>query len=430
MKSIYLTITASVIIGLVALGWLLDLVFDATSNTSQHDGIDSYRLVADVVNRQLQGVPEALIDINIDELNQRYSLTFKLEHLDNLALPATLIEQLRQGQQLLLESELNPYILSLLNEDGKVLHIDLPSNSEPETFLQIFLTLCLYVGICLVMIIWLYPLTRSLSLLSKAAERFGKGQLDARVPTRRISYIHTIERSFNQMAEQINELLIENKVLADSLLHDLRTPLACLRFGLEAAQDSNDKDKISTYLGRMDDEVSRMEIMLEEFLEYAKFENNRLKLSFTAEDITQTVHDLVNDFSPVCQAKNLTLCNLSKQEPIICTIDQHWMYRLLMNLLSNATKHAKQKIYIGCRCIGQKVLITVEDDGIGIPGDMVEDVFKPFHTLEKSRSREQFGFGLGLAVVKKIASMHNAQVSVTTSSVLGGACLTLTIPIN
>ena len=430
MKRIYLTIILSIVFGLVALGWLLDRVFDATSQTDQQDEVAPYRVMADVIHWQLSSLPEPLLEGRIDALNARYDLSFQLEHLDNLVLPPPLIEQLKHNDGLVLESEAGPYILRQLNEEGRVLHIGLPPKSEPETFLQILLTLCLYGGICLIMIIWLYPLTRSLSQLSRAAGRFGRGQLDARVPTNKFSYIHKIESSFNQMAEQINELLIENKVLADSLLHDLRTPLACLRFGLEAAQDCHDQTKIDSYLQRMDEEVTRMESMLEEFLEYAKFENNRLNLSFTRQDISQTIGDLAGDFLPVCQAKKLQLTNLCKPDAIFCLIDRHWMYRLLMNLLSNASKHAKQQIYIACQVIGDRVLITVEDDGPGIPEDMIEEIFKPFHTLEKSRNREQVGFGLGLAVVKKIASMHNGQVSVTESATLGGACFTLTLPLD
>ena len=429
MKRIYSTIIISIVLGLVVLGWLLDRVFDATSQDSQQDDIAPYRVMADVIHWQLASLPEPLLNRHIDSLNSRYDLQFKLEHLENLVLPEPLIQQLKGEDGLVLESESGPYILRQLNEQGLVLHIDLPAKAPPETFLQIFLTLCLYAGISLIMVIWLYPLTRSLSQLSRAADRFGKGRLNVRVPTHKFSYIHTIESSFNRMAEQINELLIENKVLADSLLHDLRTPLACLRFGLEAAQGCRDRDKIQVYLGRMDAEVVRIESMLEEFLEYAKFENNRLNLAFTQQDITQIIAELNSDFLPVCNAKQLSLTNLCKQEALICSIDRHWMYRLLMNLLSNATKHAKHQIYIGCQVIGDKALITVEDDGPGIPEDMMEDIFKPFHTLEKSRNRQQAGFGLGLAVVKKIASMHNGQVSVTESSTLGGACFTLTLPV-
>ncbi len=112
-------------------------------------------------------------------------------------------------------------------------------------------------------------------------QKIGEGQLSVRIKPSRFSYIKMLENSFNNMASKIEKLVADNKILARSLSHDIRTPIACLRFGLEAAIESDTLDKKNNYLARMDSELTNMEEMTSAFLEYASMERQVLHLKKT-----------------------------------------------------------------------------------------------------------------------------------------------------
>ena len=91
------------------------------------------------------------------------------------------------------------------------------------------------------------PLAKRLSVLNEAAKQFASGNTQARINASHFTYIRDVELTFNRMASQIEKLVAENKLMASSLSHDIRTPIACLRFGLDAALDTHDEKKIKTY---------------------------------------------------------------------------------------------------------------------------------------------------------------------------------------
>jgi len=431
LRRLYLSIIFTVISSLIVMGWALDKVFEASS-TPEPDGEFSYYFqLAQGLQRQLSHQSDLGLAEQVALLAEDFKLKLTLEHKSNLALPAELLSALDSGRGVVLDSETGPYILQPLMESEYSLQLFIPQQPERGSrALELVLTMALYLGLCTVLILWLLPLTRRLSLLNKTADRFGLGELDARVPSSQFSYISTLEASFNRMANQVNELVTENKLLADSLSHDLRTPLACLRFGIDAALDAQDPQKKQNYLLRIEDEVERMEQMIEAFLEYAKIERQGLQLNRQAVKIYPLLLGIVNELQPLAEKQQRKITNLCQISELEITADRHWLYRLLLNLLTNAIHYSKQDIYINFQQLQGKLLITVEDDGDGIPEDKQQEVFKPFTRLEKSRNRNIEGFGLGLAMVSRIADWHHGQISVTGSAALGGACFKLSLPLN
>lgn len=430
MRRLYLSIILTVISSLIVMGWALDKVFEASSSPEPDGEFSYYFQLAQGLQRQLSHQSNMSLPEQVALLAEDFKLKLTLEHNHNLALPAELLSALNDGQGVVLDSENGPYILQPLVESEYSLQLFIPVQHEHESrVLELVLTMALYFGLCTVLTLWLLPLTRRLSLLNKAADRFGQGELEARVSTSQFSYISTLEASFNRMANQVNELVTENKLLADSLSHDLRTPLACLRFGIDAALDAEDPQKKQNYLLRIEDEVERMEQMIEAFLEYAKIERQGLQLNRQTVSIYPLLMDIVNELQPLAEKQQRKLTNLCQASELVLTADRHWLYRLLLNLLTNAIHYSKHDIYINFQQLQGKLLITVEDDGAGIPEDKQQEVFKPFTRLEKSRNRNVEGFGLGLAMVARITDWHHGQISVTRSAALGGACFKLTLPL-
>lgn len=429
MKKIYLGIIFTVIGSLIALGWALDQVVE----TNMEEGAPGEFLLYQKV---LQGMSNGLSQLESEQLSsqvrrfaEQFQLAVNLEEVANLALPAELAEELTRSNMLALQSESETYFLFRIpNHPDYLLQMSLPAENADRPFLDIALTVLLYLGISLALVVWLVPLTTRLSLLNKIAAKFGQGQLDVRITPSRLSYISGLEQSFNRMAAQIEKLVADNKLLAGSLSHDLRTPVACLRFGVEAALDTDDQVQKKHFLMRVEDELTRMENMLEAFLEYASMERQGMLLKPGSHELNALITGVVNEMSPLGQQKQVVIDYKPWKDNLILTIDHHWFYRALLNLISNALDYAQSKIVIELKADGQQVLMSVHDDGPGIPSEQQGSIFDAFVTIDESRNRQSTNFGLGLAIVKRVVDWHGGKANVSTSSLLKGACFTLSYP--
>jgi signal transduction histidine kinase len=238
-----------------------------------------------------------------------------------------------------------------------------------------------------------------------------------------------LENSFNNMARQIEKLIADNKILARSLSHDIRTPIACLRFGLEAALDSKTLEKKNNYLTRMDSELTNMEEMTSAFLEYASMERQALHIKKQKIDIKALINSAIDDCQTLVNQKEINIMFVAPDEEISCYLDYHWCYRALINLISNAIGYANNQILLKAVITNKELIITIEDDGKGIASDKLNIVFTPFVKLDPERSREQGHFGLGLAICAKVLDWHKGSITTSNNKHLSGACFTLSFPL-
>jgi len=416
------------------IGWGLDEIVERIELNKENNQ-DSYNTL--VYRKLINGLSQELNHLGSDKLNdkialfqQQYDINTTLALSNNIALPYSLLVQLEEDGGLLLASTNNQYLLKkLTNHPDFLLQIDLPNESEPDNSFNFILTLILYLSICGILILWLLPLTRRLYLLNYAAAKIGSGQLDARIKPSQFSYIKMLEKSFNAMASQIEKLVADNKILARSLSHDIRTPMACLRFGIEAAIDSASIEKKNSYLERMDTELTNMEDMTKAFLDYASMERQALHLKKQPLAVSNLINSAMNDCQVLAEHKNISLVFKENQDNINCQLDYHWCYRALVNLISNAIGYANEQVVITLlNDNANYISITVADDGIGISEDKLDIIFTPFVKLDAHRTREQGHFGLGLAICSKVMDWHQGTISVSNSTTISGASFTLTFP--
>ena len=229
------------------------------------------------------------------------------------------------------------------------------------------------------MLLWLAPLTRRLWLLSKTADQFGAGDLRARLPASRWSYISTLEQSFNQMAQQIEQLMADNQLLASSLSHDLRTPIACFRFGLDAALDATTPAQKDHYLSRLEQDLDRMEAMVNAFLEYASIDRQHQHGVQQPVDVQQLVEQAIQSCEPLTHTRHLTTQLLPAAQPLpLIDGHPHWLYRVLLNLLQNAQRYARQTIKVQLWSDDKHCFIRIQDDGPGIASADAARIFLTF----------------------------------------------------
>ncbi|MCP4988115.1 MAG: two-component sensor histidine kinase [Colwellia sp.] len=430
MRGLYISIIFTVVGSLFFIGWGLDelVAYSTKDKTSETQTTTVYRHFLDGLANEMSSLTSKQLNEKVTLFQQNYHIKTSLAPSKKIALPNSLVTQLNQQGGLLLASTNNQYLLkSIANHPDFLLRLDLPVETVEDDNFNFILTLILYLSLCVILILWLIPLTRRLYLLNNAAAKIGSGQLDARIAHSRFSYIKMLEQSFNSMAGQIEKLVADNKILARSLSHDIRTPMACLRFGIEAALDCKSIEKKNTYLARMDNELTCMEEMTSVFLDYASMERQALNLKKQQTNIGALIASAINDCQALAEHKKIKVV-LTASETVSHSVDYHWCYRALVNLISNAIGYADSQVLLSIHNASSQVTITIEDDGKGIAADKLAVIFTAFVKLDADRSREQGHFGLGLAICSKVMDWHQGSINASNSKQLCGACFTLTFP--
>ncbi|AUJ72318.1 ATP-binding protein [Pseudoalteromonas sp. NC201] len=276
-----------------------------------------------------------------------------------------------------------------------------------------------YAVLAFLLMLWIRPLWLDLLQLRYITENLTQGQLPKATRHSRFSAISNLTEQIRDLASQVARLIENQKLLVNAVSHDLRTPLARLKFALamlpeQSREQAND----------MADDVVEMEAMIDEMLAYARLEFEVDKLEVTPLDLCALVDDQINKLRKLTD-KQITLNKKSMQ--VIVSGNAHYLSRAIQNIVQNADKYGRSNIEISLECDKSNAYLHIEDDGDGIPKSQWESVFIPFSRLDESRSKDNGGYGLGLAIVRKIATWHRGTCHVGFSE-LGGAKFTLTLP--
>ena len=433
LRRIYLSVLVTAIFSLFLIGKLIDQVFDSqTIVFDQQDFIVEANLLKNIAS-QLELVKPAQLEAEVEKWSLTFNLQLELEQQQNVSLSTELADEINSEVGLVIDSEDNVEIIrSIKNHPNYLLTLTTQSKfaktKDTNTELEIWLTILFYLSFCLILAVWAFPLAKRLSNLNRMASVFGAGDLTKRIKVSRFSYIKQLEVSFNRMANQIEDLIAENKLLAGSISHDLRTPLSCLRFGVDAALETNKEGKKDYYLTRMDEDLTRMESMLEAFLDYASLERKRFELVKTQVDIV----DLIQSAAKGCEilaeknGKEIKVDCHCQSDSSVVELDQGWFSRAITNLITNAINYSKSTVQISCRVNNNSLKIIIADDGEGVPEKDRDNVFRAFVKLDKSRTQRD-NFGLGLAIVARVISWHEGKIELDHCENLGGAKFTVTL---
>ena len=273
---------------------------------------------------------------------------------------------------------------------------------------------------------WLYPLWRDLKKLDFVAQQFGNGKLDTRATVSKYTIASSLGTSFNNMAESIQSLISSQRQLTNAIAHDLRTPIARVKFALEMQQDSDiEPHKKQHYERVVNKSLESMEQMINQLLIHARYSRASDHATFCLTNLSDIVTDIIDSFPK--QHKTIQLsCEASSN--VNCLLDPGAVKRALENLMSNAIKYSISKVDIHVSIDADYCQIKVEDDGPGIKNSDYKHLFEPFAQLDNPHRDSSSGYGLGLAIVKQIAQWHKGVVEVSESK-LGGACFTLRWPL-
>jgi CHASE2 domain-containing sensor protein/nitrogen-specific signal transduction histidine kinase len=213
--------------------------------------------------------------------------------------------------------------------------------------------------------------------------------------------------------------------------HELRTPLTSIRGYSDMLLKYNlVAEKGKEFLGTIIEESSRLNQLIQSFLDIAYIESGRQKLTKTEFEIGPVVQDMVNVIAPVAAERNIGLESPADLNGMRVRADRLLLYQALTNLVTNAIKYSPSgtTVRLGVSNGNAAVRFHVADEGYGIPPEEASKIFEKFYRRGNKETREQSGFGLGLAFVKEVATRHGGDV-VVESTVGKGSVFTLSIPV-
>ena len=246
--------------------------------------------------------------------------------------------------------------------------------------------------------------------------------------------IQELVKSFNQMTEQLDEAFAMQRRFSASAAHELRTPIAVLRTKLDVfkkkKREQHEYDELVT---TMETYIDRLSSIITDLLEFAETSELGEVEDVSLDSVIKTV---VDDLESVAQNNmvnmqvNTQIDAQSEAQTFIVKGNTNLLYRALYNLVENAIRYNNEEgsVNIALEIEDQECLVTIADTGVGIAPEQRELVFEPFYRVNKSRSREFGGAGIGLSLVKTILKRHGASITVSENTPQGSV-FTIRIPL-
>ena len=237
---------------------------------------------------------------------------------------------------------------------------------------------------------------------------------DMRIDEDSISEFRQLSRSFNQMLERLNNAFAAQRQFTGNAAHELRTPLALMQAQLElfSAEHPDVRPETAEFLALLREQTERLTQMTKTLLEMSNLQqvarNEQLQLA-------PMVEEIFTDLASLAEKRSITL---EAEGDAALTGSDALIYRMLFNLTENAVKYNRLggSVRVELAQGQEKCIIRVSDTGCGIPEEYQRSIFHPFFRVDKSRSREYGGAGLGLSLVWEIADLHGGSVWVEESS--------------
>lgn len=278
----------------------------------------------------------------------------------------------------------------------------------PDPFPRLILVIIL--GATLGISFWfiLRPLDKSQMAIVHATQQISRGEFTIRLAPEETPAAPKLAKAFNEMSERIEALVGHQQRMLRVASHELRTPLAKLRFGVHLLETQSNSDRIK----ELELDLDELESLVESILLQAQLERTGLQITNEI-SVSDTVYEVVEEQQMLHPQIQIKLIHATKHIPNI--IGSKILFRrALVNLISNATRYAKTIVQVSLNVQSKRVIITVQDDGPGIPLSKQQDAIRPFVKLDETSKH-----GLGLSIVEGVLQAHGGVFNLKTAA-LGG----------
>lgn len=239
---------------------------------------------------------------------------------------------------------------------------------------------------------------------------------DSRIEENKFSELNQLSVSYNKMLERLSEAFKLQRQFTANAAHELRTPLAVMQLQIDLYNSSKHPDNDTSAqqtISMITEQTERLSKMVRTLLDMSELQTIARDEEIA---IAALVEEVLADLEPLAQEKGINL--IEKCDNVLLMGSDILIYRLVYNLVENAIKYnfSGGTVTVNATQQNSQLHLTVEDTGNGIPEELKERIFEPFFRLDKSRSRELGGVGLGLALVHEIVRVHNGSILVKNNA--------------
>lgn len=420
----------------VAIAFFADLIISAAQRGVTDDYARRFmRGTIILIEDDLARHPQSTWQKRIKVLDEKFAYNLDIVDRHPLSLPPSQEQKLNNGEIALVRN--GEIMYHQIRGTNRVLVIgplapankpDVVERRMPIEFRLQLLTWSL-IGVIFAVALWFWirPVWRDLESLRQTARALGDGDFGARSPDARTKLFAPLSLTLNGMAERIQQLIAAHRDLSCGVSHELRTPIARLRFGLEMLSETNERAERARLWAMMEQDLDELDGLIDVSLTYARFERERPAPQFSATPLAEWVSAEIESIRMLGRDLDIQLDTEALPPECEVRLDRKTMPYALKNLVRNAIKYAQSRIVIRASLDGDQVIITVDDDGIGIPEEHRERIFSAFTRLDRSRDRATGGYGLGLAIVRRVLDLHHGTATADASP-LGGARFILSWP--
>jgi two-component system sensor histidine kinase BaeS len=257
------------------------------------------------------------------------------------------------------------------------------------------------------------PLVRQVRRLTQASTAIGSGALDARVGAKGNDELAQLGRTFDAMAEKLQQAEAHKRNVVTDVAHELRTPLTNIIGMIESMQDGIRPADAAT-LSSLRDEAGLLASLVDELQELSLAESGQLAFQIESVDAVAAARTAVDAIAP--SSGDVIVYGPAEAAPVLVRADARRLAQILRNLLRNAITHTPSggRVIVTVEPDGARVAITVADTGRGIPAEHIPLIWERFHRVDRSRDRASGGMGIGLALVRQLIADMGGEVGVTS----------------
>ena len=293
--------------------------------------------------------------------------------------------------------------------------LSLGVNSYVFDIFKLFLFSCAVAFLlCFVAVyIMTYNMTKPLRQMSYATKRYSVGDFSPRIDVNGKDELASLCMEFNAMATALATLESTRRSFVANVSHELKTPMTTIGGYIDAMLDGtipqNDQEH---YLQIVSDEIKRLSRLVVAMLNMSKIEAGEITLHPSVFDITDLIFSTMLSFEQIIDNKGIEITGLDLLEPTNVSADRDMLHQVIYNLVDNAVKFTPQggEISVSLKTAGKFVSVTIRNTGQGISSEELSRVFERFYKVDKSRSYDVKGAGLGLYIVKTIVEMHSGTI--------------------
>ena len=316
------------------------------------------------------------------------------------------------GKPILSDGKMIGAVFSLANTGVQTLVLE---------FLRIFLVSAFF---CLILaFVCIYYLTKRmitpLHQMSSAAKQFAVGDFSYRVKTTGNDELADLGRAFNDMADALDALEGSRRSFVSNVSHELKTPMTSIAGFIDGILDGTiPQNKQQYYLEIVSAEVRRLSRLVISMLNMSKIESGDLEIKPSNYDISDQIIHILLTFEQKIENKNIEIRGLDNLKPTYIVADPDMIYQAIYNLFDNAVKFTNEGGYIEVSLVERSsdIEVSIKNSGEGIRQEELSKVFERFYKVDKSRSLDSKGAGLGLYIVKLMIEMHGGRVLAKSDS--------------